>query len=134
MASRFARPDTCLLTLANGDTLTVKRRLNNLEGRTMRARKAIPSLEEPALVMAYLVDWSIAERPIAGKSDTELGQTLDAMDDDAFDEVYQAIAAHERAMKAERDAAKKALGGTPTSAAISPSPSDADGPLTTSVN
>jgi hypothetical protein len=123
----FARPDTNTLTLADGTTLTVKRRLNSGDARDMKAMQVYPSMAEPGLVMAYLLDWSVTNdgtpAPIAGASRSELAAVLDNLDEDAFDEIYAAVAAHRKAMIAEREAQKKSQGGTPTSAVTSPSSS-----------
>lgn len=132
--SRFARPETRTLTLSNGDTLTVKRRLNAFEGRRMRAMQAKPSLAEPGVVMAYLVDWSLPEMPIGGKSHDDLGDALDALHDDDFDEIYRAIAAHAAEMNAERRAEKNGQSDAPKSSAISPSPSAGAVPMSTSLS
>lgn len=132
--SRFTRPETRTLTLANGDTLVVKRRLNAFEGRRMRAMQAVPSLAEPGVVMAYLVDWSLPEISIAGKSHDDLGAALDALNDDDFDEIHAAIAAHKTAMEQERSAEKKTRDGVSGSTATSPSPNVSAGALTGSAS
>jgi len=130
--SRFARPDTRTLTLANGDTLTVKRRLASVEGRRLRAMQAVPTLAEPGLVMAYLVDWSLPEYPIAGKAHDDLGAALDALTDDDFDEIHAAINTHATAMAAERAEEKKLPAGESASVATSPSPGPAASAIETS--
>jgi len=112
MGSRFVRPDSRTLTLANGDTLIVKRRLSAVESRIMRAMQAHPTLAEPGVVMAYLLDWSLKDDDgqrvvIAGVASNVLASALDSLDADDFDELYAAIAKHAAEMKAERDAAKK---------------------------
>lgn len=133
---RFARPDTHTLTLADGATLTVKRRLNAGEARELKGMQAFTTLAEPGLVMAYLIDWSITDDgkavPVAGLSRTDLANVLDSLDEDAFDEIHAAIAAHREAMIAERAAQKKTPGGTSTSAPTSPSSSVPDSASTTS--
>jgi hypothetical protein len=139
MRSRFARPDTTVLHLSTGDTLTVKRRLNAVASRVMRARKQIATLAEPAVVMAYLVDWTLVDDagqlvPIAGVSDDALAHAIDALDEDAFDEVYAAIAAHVKAMEAERAVEKNGKGGEMKSPATSPSRSEPAGALSGSVS
>src|SRR5678816_1103882 len=100
----------------------------------MRARREIPSLAEPAVVMAYLVNWTLkddAGKPvmIEGVSNDVLGAAIDALDEDAFDEIYAAIAAHKSAMEVERAAEKNGKGGERPSPAISPSPLEPAGPL-----
>jgi hypothetical protein len=137
MGSRFARPDTATLSISRGDTLTVKRRLNAGESRRLRAMEAAPTMAEPGVVMAYLVDWTIKDDtghrvPIRGVEAMAFASALDALDEDAFDEIYAAVAAHRAAMQAERAAEKNAPDGETTSAATSPSRSVAAGPLTRS--
>lgn len=139
MPSLFARPDTIDLAIASGGghTLTVKRRLNAVDSRKMRAMKEMITLAEVAVVMAYLVDWTLVDD--AGKlvpidTDSKMGQALDALDEDVFSEMYAVVLAHQQAMQAERDAEKNALGGGMKSPAISPSQPDSAGRLPTSVN
>lgn len=132
MSSRFARPDTTTITMSNGDTLVVKRRLNALESRRMKAMRDFATLAEPAVVIAYLVDWSIVDddgKHVAfdAASPTALASALDALDEDVFDDLYATMAVHVAAMKAERDAEKNGKGGAIPSSAISPSLSVAAG-------
>lgn len=135
---RFARPDTQRLTLTNGDTLVVKRRLNAGEAGTLRSMQAVPSLVEPGLVMAYLLDWSGTTDEgtplpaIAGLARTDLANVLDSLDEDAFDEIHAAIAAHRQAMAAERAAEKKTQPGSPAEAKSSALPSAGASPSSTS--
>lgn len=125
--NRFARPDTTTLTLAHGDTLVVKRRLNAGEARELRGMQGFATLAEPGLVMAYLVDWSVTDDgkpvPVTGLSRPDLANVLDSLDEDAFDEIYAAVAAHRAAVVAERAAEKKSQDGTTTSVPTSPSSS-----------
>jgi hypothetical protein len=139
MRSRIARPDTETLPISNGDTLIVKRRLNYGDARKMRSMQEHATLREAALVMAYLVDWSLTgldgERiSIAGLSPTDLLNRLDALSDDAFDEIYAAIQRHVAAMQAERDTEKNGRDGGSGEPAISPSPSGVAGASSGSVN
>lgn len=134
MSSRFVRPETTILRISNGDTLTVKRRLNAVDSRRLRAMEGLPTLAEAALVIVYLVDWSLVDDAgkrvvIAGESATTLANSLDNLDEDAFDEIYAAISAHVQAMKMEREAEKKMVAMTGAEA-ISPSPSIAIGAST----
>jgi hypothetical protein len=132
--SSFVQPETRTLTLASGATLTVKRHLTAFERRRERAMRAHPTLAEPGLVMAYLLDWSLPEMSIAGKSYEDLGTALDALHDDVFDDIYAAIKAHETAMVAERAAEKNGQGGVTPSPAISPSLVTSAGVLTGSAH
>jgi hypothetical protein len=132
----FARPDTTTLTLANGDTLVVKRRLNSGDAREMKAMQAYPTLAEPGLVMAYLLDWTITNDgtpvPVAGLARPDLAAVLDNLDEDAFDELHAAVAAHRKAMADERAAQKKTQSGPPAGKPTSESPSAGASPLTAS--
>ena len=126
--SRFVRPDTTTLTLANGDTLVVKRRLNAAESRVMTAMQAFPTLADASVVMAYLVSWSLtgldgAPVAIDGVSHTVLASRVEALEEAEFDEIHAAVAAHRAAMVAERDAQKKIRDGGTGSDPTSPSPS-----------
>lgn len=145
--SRFVRPDTRVLTISQGDTLTVKARLTAGESRQAYARmyrdnssgqRVIDPLESGmALTLAYLLDWSLIDDQgqlvvIREKPEGVLRGALDALDIDSFEEIKKAIEAHEEAMTAERDASKKILDGEPNSPAISPSLTASAGPSTTS--
>ena len=139
MPSRFARPDTIDLPISHGDILTVKRRLNAVDSRRLKGMEAIPTLAEPGLVMAYLVDWTLkddAGKPVVieGVSTEALAHAIDALDEDAFDEIYAAVAAHRDAMKAERLAEKNGRGDEKKSPVIFPSPSAVAGALSGSAS
>lgn len=123
--SRFVKGKTTVLTLANGDTLVVKERLNRGEEaasiarmRGERTRAGICS------VIAYLIDWTLKDdQPaIFGLSDDDKEKVLDNLDPDDFDEIKQAIYAHEHAVQKARDDAKKIRDGVTVSSAISSSP------------
>ncbi len=128
MTSRFVRPDTKTLTLANGDTLLVKRRMNHGEQRDafLRMRSnAVNAVD--AMIVAYLLDWSLTDddgRPIVirDRPADEVQASLDNLDPDDFQEIKRAIEDHETAVMAERDAEKKQQGGEKESSATSPSP------------
>lgn len=136
--SRFVRPDTAILKLSNGDTLTVKKRLTSGEQRAAYARMYLPAADGTlkvnplatglALIVAYLIDWSFTDDagvivPIRGLSMDELASVLDSLDHDSFTEIRDAIQAHDNAMDAERQALKNGKAGESGAAAISPSPS-----------
>jgi hypothetical protein len=142
MGSRFVRPDTTVLRISNGDTLTVKRRLNAGEQRAMFARmyaagvdgnlKVNPLETGIARVTAYLVDWSLTDDEgkrvdIRGLSIIELTSVIDGLDPGSFAEIKDAIEKHELAMDAERVQEKNDQGGENTSSAISSSPGSTAG-------
>lgn len=120
--NRFVRPETAVLTISQGDTLTVKRRLNAGEQRAMFAQmytagvdgamRANPMQSGVALVLAYLLDWSLVDEsgktvPIRDQPYATVKAALDALDPLSFAEVRQAIEQHDAAMDAERAEEKK---------------------------
>jgi len=125
--SRFVRPETRTLTLANGDHLIVRARLTAGEQRAHFARvyRMIDGefLPDPlqrgvAMVVAYLLDWNLKDDagqavPIRDLSTDALQRVIDALDPESFAEIATAIDAHVDAMAAEREAQKKTDGGTP---------------------
>jgi hypothetical protein len=138
MASRFVRPDTTKLTLADGEWLLVRRRLSSGEQRAAFARLYLAGVDGAlhvnplaigiGQVTSYLIDWSLrdddgAKVEIRGLSMEELTSVLDTLEPEAFGEIREAIQAHELAMIAERADAKKNPAGTPGSDPTSPSPS-----------
>jgi hypothetical protein len=135
--SRFIEGDVRTLTISNGDTLTVRARLNNGEARACAMRMCLPVVNgvrelDPILirmarVTAYLLDWSLRDpsgktAAIRGLPIRDLEQTLDQLAPEDFEEISDAIKAHEAAMTAERDAQKKTRSGGPMSDPISSSP------------
>jgi hypothetical protein len=127
--SRFVRPETRTLTLANGDQLIVRARLTAGEQRASVARlytsgpngglqrNAVAVFE--GAVVAYLLDWNLKDDTgqavlIRDLSANDLQRVLDQLDPVDYDEIKAAIEAHEQTMRAERDAQKKIPnGGTP---------------------
>jgi len=120
--SRFVRPETRTLTLANGDQLIVRARLTAGEQRAHFARLYTlaasgqyvvnPLMTGAGLIVAYLLDWNL--RDDAGNAVTirelaadELLTVIDSLDTESFREIRLAIEAHEAAMQAERDQQKK---------------------------
>lgn len=147
--SRLVQPEVTVLRISEGDTLTVKRRLNEGEHRAMLGRQYHENAQGElktnlfqvgiAEILAYLVDWSlvgtdgkvlvIRDQPIAVVS-----SVLDSLDPDDVREIRQAITAHVEAMAAERAASKKIPDGESKSSAISPSPDGTAGVTSTSPN
>jgi hypothetical protein len=134
--SRFTRPDVTVLKLANGDTLTVKRRLTAGEQRAMFARMyqtvngstRVNTLQVGiATCLAYLVDWSLTDddgQPVAirGLPPEDLAAILDSLTPEDFKEISKAIDDHSEAMEAHRSAEKKTEPGAEASSSTSPSP------------
>lgn len=135
MASRFIRPDTDTLTISQGDTLVVKRRLNAGERRQMFAEMYRESLDgrlrfNPVTtgisrVLAYLVDWSLKDegKPVVIRDQptSVVAAALDGLDPDSFTEILAAIEAHEDRMTTAREQEKNGQDGATESSATSPS-------------
>jgi hypothetical protein len=137
--SRFTRPETTTLPLANGDTLTVKRRLTAGEQRAMFSRmyqtgaEGLLQLDRMQLglatMLAYLVDWTLTDDngqlvEIRGLPPEDLAVILDSLTPEDFKEISTAIDAHSEAMEAFRAAEKKTASGGAGSPSTSPSPAD----------
>jgi len=139
--SRFTRPDSTVLRLANGDTLTVKRRLTAGEQRAMFARMyhtvngsmRVNTLQvATATCLAYLLDWNLTDDDgqlveIRGLPPEDLAAVLDSLTPEDFKEISNAIDAHSTAMEDARDQEKKTEPGAAASSSISPSPVDSAG-------
>jgi len=142
MGSRFVRPDTTVLHISHGDTLTVRRRLNSGEQRAAFSRmylagvdgelKLNPLATGISLILAYLLDWSFTDDsgnvyPIRGASVEDVTAALGALDPESYAEIREAIEQHDIQQAKERAAEKNGQDGAKTSPVISPSPSDAAG-------
>jgi len=135
--SRFVKPDTALLTLANGDTLVVKVRLNTGETRALRAAILAGTEQSHAdraafpVVLAYLLDWTITDdgRPVVIREQPAdvVRAVLDALDYDDFIEIANAIGDHVQRETVRRAEEKKTPTGATVSSATSASPSVAAG-------
>lgn len=147
--SRFVRPDVVILKLSDGDTLTVKARLNAGEEHDAFARmiESAPdgSLRRNlrwagiSLAVAYLVDWSLTDDDgrlvaIRDHAPDAVLAILKALDPDSYKEVREAIEAHDTAVRAKREQEKNGQGGGLGSPAISPSLVGVAGATATSVN
>lgn len=151
--SPVIRPETTTLPpLSNGDTITVKKRLNQGEKRAEQARlyrrlpdgalRIDPLQVGLSMVCAYLLNWTVkgldgAVIPITEtdgrpKPVEAVEAALDLLDPFIYDEIELAIRDHEAAMMAAREALKKTNSGAPPDATTSSSPSGADGASTTS--
>jgi len=143
--SRFVRPQTTVVPLSNGDTITIKTRLSSGERRAAFSRlylagtdgrlRVNPLQSGLAMMTEYLVDWNLtdddgAHVPIRGLTVTELESVLDSLDDESFAEIKRAIEAHEQRMAAARAEEKKTQAGVSGDDPTSPSPSVAAGVLT----
>ena len=129
MGKALMKPAVDRIPLSNGEWIEVKRRLNAGESRRVFARmiKTMSAGEKTELdpmevgrsqAVEYLLDWSFEDLPIEGKSPQAKADALDAMDPDLFQEVVQAVSAHEKKMDEERAAAKKSQDGETESSPI----------------
>jgi hypothetical protein len=119
--SRFVTGTTRTLTLANGDQLIVREQLTAGEQRAHFARiyyygpdgdlrRDLTRLKM-GIVLAYLLDWNLRDDAdqavrIRDLNSADLEQVLDALDIYSFDEIHQAIVAHEAAMLRAREEKK----------------------------
>jgi hypothetical protein len=119
--SRFVKPETVTLTLENGDRLIVRKELTCGEARQANARiyvmgedgrrRVDPLLIGLGTVIAYLVDWTLADDDgqivaIRGLPIDDLIPILDSLDSDSFAEIRRAIETHELAMVQARQEKK----------------------------
>jgi hypothetical protein len=133
--SRFVTPDVKVLKISQGDTLTVKRRLNAGEQRAAFARMAQAGVDGAlrvnrlqvgiSLVIAYLVDWSLtnngASVVIRDQPIEVVTAALDALDPDSYNEIKDAIEAHDVEVAKERERRKNSPDGANVLPVISPS-------------
>ena len=120
---KFVRPETVTLTLADGDRLTVRKRLS---AGQQRARLSTCYVTGPdgmarpdvfamgrATILAFLVDWTLTDEgaavPIRGLSIDELGLVIDDLEGPEFADVREAIEGHERRENEARELEKKTI-------------------------
>lgn len=147
----FVIPEPIRLSISGGHFIDIKKRLNHGETEDLYARwspfvvagerEAQLSRREvrTAKVEAYLLGWSLTSngKPVPmtpDMSDADRAATIRSLDPARFTEIHEAIEAHEAAMDKERAAQKKILDGSPHAEATLPSPSDAAGASSGSVN
>lgn len=132
---RVVVPEVVRLPLSDGDWVDVKKRLTYGERNRMKAAlvseirgdgRVTPDLQmiDLALVLAYLVDWSLVDfkgKQIPIDTDTKKRAAVEALDEDTVKEIIAAIEAHGQEMDAARSAEKNALAGETASSGISPS-------------
>ena len=142
MASRIRPPETVVIPISQGDTITVKRFLNAAEFRQVirAATRPMkigantntdhdlsldidPTASALATILAYLLDWTFTDfngHPILIREQPAdvVTAALDAIDADSYMEVQRAIQAHDTAMRAWIAAEKKTNPGSTTPAPI----------------
>jgi len=116
VAIRFVKPETVTLTLPDGTRLIVKKELNTGEQRAAFNRlytqgadgklRVDPMATGLNLVLAYLLDWTVADEdgPVAirGLDGDELAAILNRLEPASFTEIKEAIEQHEIAVALER--------------------------------
>jgi hypothetical protein len=131
MSARVRIPETVILPISQGDSITVKKHLTAGEFRAFaRATYAIdragtqveanPIDIAIAKILTYLLDWTLtdhADRPLViwQQPADVVTAALNAIDPECYAEILQAITAHETAMRALRLEKKTAPAGAPTS-------------------
>jgi len=116
VAIRFVKPETVTLTLPDGTRLIVKKELNTGKQRAAFNRlytqgadgklRVDPMATGLNLVLAYLLDWTVADEdgPVAirGLAGDELAAILNRLEPASFTEIKEAIEQHEIAVALER--------------------------------
>lgn len=139
-SSRVRRPETVMIPISQGDTITVKKHLTSGESRAMARMQYVPNpltgehmSANPvdiglSRVLTYLLDWTFndvrGEPIVIYQQDTEaVRSAIDAIDPESYVEILRAIEAHDARMRAERAALKNGQGGEtiPSSSSVSPS-------------
>jgi hypothetical protein len=146
--AEVVRPEIHTITLASGEQLVVKRRLNAGDRREMLKAMRLPDgradglLSGPACVLAYLIDWTVKDQDgkpllIADQPREVVASTLDALEVEDYKEIELEIEIHDEQMTAASRAAKKkqreaAANARKKSEPTSPSAPDSDSGTTTS--
>jgi hypothetical protein len=138
MDSRLVHPERVRLPLLEDAWIEVKARLNHGETTELYERlyerapdgelQRHPLRWADALVAAYLVDWSI-DPPIRGAGGDERRAALNAIDQDTFLEIKEAVEAHVNALERARAEKKRRRTGDRASSPISASPVAAAGAM-----
>lgn len=148
MGSRYSRPETTTITISQGDTLLVHKRLTHGQRSAAIDRQYEPGPDgtlhlkpgqiKLSLVTAFLIDWSITD--FNGERVVILHEPIDVVEaalngllSDDFDEIHAAILKHDKAMAAERAKEKKQKASR-VAAPTSPSLSDVAGVSSGSVS
>jgi hypothetical protein len=138
MGSRYRKQEEMRLTLDGGDWLLVRKHLTAGEQRegfsrilTYRLGERLPEVHSKhlglAMVVAYLIDWSITDaddKPIAIRDQPYefVAAALEAQLPESFNEILAAVQAHDAAMVAAREQEKKVQAGAsapdPTSTSV----------------
>jgi hypothetical protein len=129
----FVKPETVRIDLPGGEWIDVKKQLTKGERDKVNAMlikevrsdgRMTPDFEmmSKAEALGYIVDWSLTDggQKIPIESDADKLSAINSMSVEGFDAISDAIAAHVKAIDAERPT-KKAMRGGKRSSAISAS-------------
>lgn len=130
MALRMVTPlHPVRLPLSDGEWIEVKAQLNHEEHQDLMEAFYVTSergelLRQPqkwadAIVVAYLVDWSLTTTVIRGRPRAEIQSALNNLEQESFREIQDAIEAHADRIAAERAEKKTIPSGGHASAPIS---------------
>jgi hypothetical protein len=116
--SRFLKPEIVRLNLTGNDWITVKRQLTAGEqrrvfARTVKAVKAGQPIEIDlelagiSSLVEYLIDWSFTDhegKPVVIRDMPReyVMDVLNSLDADSFNEITEAISAHEKTIAEEK--------------------------------
>lgn len=127
MGIQFITPETITLPLADGDSVTIKKRLSHGERDAMFKHARDTGTLRGAELVAYLVTWSSPAPYAPSMTEQERLDIINGLDPDSFDEIQDALKAHLDAQAKE----KKLRNGGNGSSPISPSVVPITGPMTT---
>lgn len=144
MDSWFVNPEALTVPLSNGKWILIRRRLNMGEARAVWRRTYVSNGNgtheryadatelTPSLVVGYLLDWNAVDAqgqpvPLRGKSPEDVRAALDLLDPGLFNEVADAISAHDMTIRTAQQEEKKRRMTETSSSKTSPSPDDAAG-------
>jgi hypothetical protein len=135
MASRFVRPETTRIEISDGDWLLVRSQLTAGEHRAVFNRMTANTMSvnergvegsmglDPmkagySTILGYLLDWSLTDDTgekveIAGQPVEVIGAAVDALDLDTYQEIHEAIQAHEALVNERRLLEKKRRADAP---------------------
>jgi hypothetical protein len=133
---RFVPGDVVRLPLSGGEWIDVKKELNAGEARRIfsalvkemlagKPTKLDPEKVGLTKVVEYVVGWSLLNAD--GRPEPVSESAIDGLDVDTYNDIVNAVDAHDAACEAVRVARKNGQGGEMASAATSPSPGAAAG-------
>lgn len=127
MGIQFITPETITLPLADGDSVTIKKRLSHGERDAMFKHARDTGTLRGAELVAYLVTWSSPAPYALSMTEQERLDIINGLDPDSFDEIQAVLKAHLDAEQ-EKKLPKIASASSPTL----PSVASTSGPMTMS--